>query len=185
MGGRSFGASLLAFAALAGTAAAAQPRPQLPPIQLSDLTGQTFDLKQFLGAATVLNFWATWCGPCRVEMPELQKLYNEFGGKGLVVLAVNVDYAADLGSPDFPQQLDFLRPRLQGFLANTGIGLPVYLIGGRTQAELGVDRIPFTVLLDREGGVVRVYAGYSPDSIKDLREQVLGVLSGKAKQGGK
>ncbi len=62
-----------------------------PSIELTDLAGQTVPLKNVLGTATVLNFWATWCGPCRMEMPELQKLSNEFGGKGFVVLAVNVD----------------------------------------------------------------------------------------------
>jgi cytochrome c-type biogenesis protein len=184
MDGRSFGALMLAGVAGVATARA-EPRPQLPPIQLSDLTGQTFQLKEFLGVATVLDFWATWCGPCRVEMPELQKLYNELGGKGLVVLAVNVDFAADPQAAGFAQALEIVRPRIQGFLAQSGITLPVYLTDGEAQAELGVDRIPFSVLLDREGGVVRVYAGYSPESIKDLRQQVLGVLAERAKRGGK
>ena len=184
MGGKRFGALFLAGLSVVATAVA-EPRPQLPNIEFSDLTGQTFQLKDFLGTATVLNFWATWCGPCRIEMPELQKLYNELGGKGLVVLAVNVDFAADPRAAGFGQALEVLRPHIQTFLARTGVTLPVYLVGGRTQAELGVDRIPFSVLLDREGGVVRVYPGYSPESMKDLREQVLGVLSEKAKQGGK
>jgi cytochrome c-type biogenesis protein len=184
MDGRPFGALFLAGIAAVATAAE-PPRPQLPPIQLSDLAGQTFELKDFLGAATVLDFWATWCGPCRLELPEMQKLYNELGGKGLVVLAVDVDFAADPQAEGYGQALEVLRPRMQAFLANLGITLPVYLVDGRTQTELGVNRIPFSILLDREGGVVRVYPGYSPASMRDLREQALGVLSTPAKQGGK
>ncbi len=174
---------------LAGVAAATPPTPpprlQLPPISLSDLTGQTFQLKDFLGTVTVLNFWATWCGPCRIEMPELQKLYNDLGGKGLVVLAVNVDLAADPEEISTAQLLGLVRPRIQGFFARTGVTLPVYLIDGRTQVALGVDRIPFTFLLDREGRVVRFYPGYSPESMTDLRQHALGVLAEQTKQGGK
>ena len=184
MDARPFGARLLAGLTAVPVAAADNP-PQLPPIELIDLSGQTVPLKDFLGAATVLDFWATWCGPCRAEMPELQRLYNELGGKGLVVLAVNVDFAADPLAPGFAPALDVLRPRMQAFLNGLGVSLPVYLVDGRTQAELGVSRIPFSIVLDREGNVVRVYSGYSPAGMKDLRDQVLGVLSKPAKQGGK
>lgn len=169
---------------LTATVAGAQARPAFPPIEVSDLTGQTYSLKNFLGTATVLNFWATWCGPCRVELPELQGLYNELGAKGLVVLAVDVDLPP-MSEEGVTQQLEFIRPRIQAFLSRTGITLPVYLIDGPTQATLGLDRIPFSVLLDKDGGVVRVYPGYSAESFQDLRQQVLGVLAERPKQGGK
>jgi len=169
---------------LTATVAGAQARPAFPPIEVSDLTGQTYALKNFLGTATVLNFWATWCGPCRVELPELQRLSNELGGKGLVVLAVDVDLPPISGE-GVAQQLELVRPRIQTFLSRTGITLPVYLVDGPTQATLGLDRIPFSVLLDKDGGVVRIYPGYSAESFQDLRQQVLGVLAERPKQGGK
>ncbi|OFV82269.1 MAG: hypothetical protein A2Y78_10045 [Acidobacteria bacterium RBG_13_68_16] len=169
---------------LTATVAGAQARPAFPPIEVSDLTGQTYVLKNFLGTATVLNFWATWCGPCRIELPELQRLSNELGGKGLVVLAVDVDLPP-ISEEGVAQQLELIRPRIQTFLSRTGITLPVYLIDGPTQATLGLDRIPFSVLLDKDGGVVRIYPGYSAESFQDLRQQVLGVLAERPKQGGK
>jgi thiol-disulfide isomerase/thioredoxin len=184
MDGKPLAVVLMAGMVLA-RAVAAEPRPTFPAIKLSDLSGQTYQLKDFLGTATVLNFWATWCGPCRIEMPELQKLYNELGGKGLVVLAVDVDVAFDPTAEEASQVLPLLRQQIETFLSRTGITLPVYFIDGRTQAELGVGRIPMSVLLDREGGVVRIYAGYSAASVKDLREQILGVLAERTKQGGK
>jgi thiol-disulfide isomerase/thioredoxin len=133
-----------------------------------------------------LNFWATWCGPCRIELPELQKLSNELGGKGLVVLAVDVDLPP-IAEEGVAQQLELVRPRIQTFLSRAGITLPVYVIDGKTQAVLSevLQRIPLTVLLDREGEVVRMYPGYSPESFQDLRQQVLGVLAERPKQGGK
>src|SRR5512136_1243997 len=125
MGRRVF--LVVILAALAGVAAGAAPdapRPTFPAIEVSDLTGQTYPLKNFLGTATVLNFWATWCGPCRMEIPELQKLYNELGAKGLVVLAVDVDLPP-ISEEGVSLQLAYVRPRVQTFLSTVGVTLPV------------------------------------------------------------
>ncbi len=157
-------ATSLAFAGV--ESAPTPPRTPFPDIGIADLQGQVHSLKSFRGAVTILNFWATWCGPCKWELPELQRLSNELGAKGLVVLALNVD--------DPPS-------RVQRFIEYAKLTLPVFLIDARTQGGLGIDRIPFTVLLDREGYAVRAYAGYSEEAMKDLREQA-GALLG---QGGK
>lgn len=173
-------AVLVAACAVAGPA-----RQEFPTIQVSDLSGQTVPLKDVLGTVTVLNFWATWCGPCRLEMPFLEKLYNELGGRGLVVLAVNVDLPASPDDLGVGQQLELLKPRIQAFLKASGISLPVYMVNGPTQIMLGLDRIPYSIVLDRKGGVVRVYPGYSAESSKDLRQQVLEVLAERSEKGGK
>jgi cytochrome c-type biogenesis protein len=162
----------------------AQPtRTAFPAIQIYDSKGQPFPLKDSLGAVTLLNFWATWCGPCRMELPELQKLYNELGGKGLVVLVIDVD-----GPPGeeegVAQQLEILKPRVEAFLQRVHLALPVYFVDPRTQAQLGLDRIPFTVLLDRDGNVVQAYPGYSAAVMQDLRRLALSLLS-EQRQGGK
>jgi cytochrome c-type biogenesis protein len=169
---------------VSATVSAEQATPPFPPIQVIDLTGQTYDVRNLLGTATVLNFWATWCGPCRIELPELQKLYNELATKGLVVLAIDVDLPP-VSDQGMSQQIALIRPLIQEFLGRSGITLPVYLVDGPTQVELGIDRIPFSVLLDREGNVVRIYPGFSGASMKDLREKALMVLSEKPKHGGK
>ncbi len=158
------------LAAAAGTVPEASARLEFPNIQMADAAGQVHRLEAFRGTVTILNFWATWCGPCRYELPELQKVSNEFGGKGVVVLAVNVDGPA---------------PQVERFIANTGLSLPVLFLDGRTQAELGIDRIPFTVILDRQGRAVRAYAGYSAAAMKDLRELTVELLREGAEKGGK
>jgi thiol-disulfide isomerase/thioredoxin len=131
----------------------------------------------------VVNFWATWCGPCRVELPELQKLYNEVGGKGLVVLPVNVDHPG-LRKETFGRDTARLRPRVETFTANAGLSLPMYYVDGPTQAQLGIGTIPLTILLDRKGGVVRMYEGYSEEGMRDMRELVAQLLAeGSGKKG--
>ena len=153
-----------------GVVAAETERPAFPQIQLSDVNGQVYQLHDFLGAVTVLNFWATWCGPCRMELPELQKLYNELGSKGLVVLAIAVDTPKE---------------QIKPFLNRMGITLPAMLIDKETEAALGVSRIPFSVLLDREGKVVQLYPGYAPAMIEDLRQRAEALIAAPRTLGGK
>jgi thiol-disulfide isomerase/thioredoxin len=180
---RTLAPLLLAAFAVSAFAAPPKERQQFPPLEIYDLNGQPFALKDFLGAVTVLNFWATWCGPCRLELPELEKLYNELGAKGLAVLAIDVD------GPPFQEegvghQLEMAKPRIEMFLQHTRLGLPIYVVDGRTQVELGLGSIPFTVLLDREGRAVQAYRGYSPEGMQNLRQLALGLLS-EQPQGGK
>lgn len=183
---RSILAAAFGFLFAAALASAAEPaRPEFPSIELTDLSGQTVPLKNVLGTATVLNFWATWCGPCRQEMPELQKLSNELGGKGFVVLAVDVDLPPAPDDVGAGGELAVLKPRIEGFLQRSGITLPVFVVDGKTQMALGINQIPFSVLLDRDGGVVRVYPGYSPESVQDMRRQLLGLLAERSGKGGK
>ena len=179
-------ACIAGVAFITAVLAAGEPaRRQFPAIQVTDLAGQSVDLRKLLGSATVLNFWATWCGPCRLELPELQKLYNEFGGKGLVVLAVDLDLPAAPEEEDVARQLALAKPRLEDFFKRSGITLPVYLVDGKTQVGLDIEQIPLSVLLDRNGGVVRIYPGYSAESVVDLRRQVLGILAEPSGQRGK
>jgi thiol-disulfide isomerase/thioredoxin len=163
----------LAVAGLACAIAAAAPAPdrvQFPNLNLIDAKGGVQPLKATLGRATVLNFWATWCGPCRIELPELQELYNELGGKGLVTLAINVD------SP---------RPHVDPFLKRNNLSLPVFFLEPEAEATLGIRSLPTTVLLDAAGKVVETWGGYSPEAMRDLREQTETVLAQARARGGK
>jgi thiol-disulfide isomerase/thioredoxin len=169
----SFAPLLLVLAAVAASAsppAPAQERAAFPDLNLIDAKGGVQSLQSTLGQATIINFWATWCGPCRVELPELQELYNELAGKGAVVLAVNVD------SP---------REHVDPFMKRNKLSLPVYFLEPEVEANLGIRSLPTTVLLDAAGKVVDTWGGYSPDAMRDLRQQTETILAQAGKRGGK
>lgn len=161
---------LLALLFVGSAQAADLPRVDFPDLVLYDLKGTPSKLSDYRGVVVVLNFWATWCGPCRMELPELQKLYNQLGGKGLVVLAVSVDTYKQV-VPAFVQKMK--------------LALPVFVIEPQVQQQLGIATIPFTLILDREGRAVRAYPGFSTDSMEDLHKLAEKLLAEKPDKGGR
>jgi peroxiredoxin len=106
---------------------------------LTDLQGKTWRLSALRGQVVLVNFWATWCPPCRKEMPDLQALYNRFKDQGFVVLAIS------------DEELDKVQP----FLAERQISYPVMLDPGRKVNELfQVDGIPKSFVYNRDGKLV-------------------------------
>ena len=103
---------------------------------LTDLTGKPWTLKELSGKVVVLNFWATWCPPCRKEMPDLESLYQQFKGQGLVILAISDE---DIG-------------KVKPFVAQEKVTYPVLLDPGRKVNELfQISGIPKTFVYDRTG----------------------------------
>lgn len=117
-----------------------------PDFSLTDIHGNQVSLSQYKGQVVVLNFWATWCPPCREEMPSMEKLHRDYQDKGLVMLAVNVDKN--------PQQAvaDFLRERPYSF---------TILLDSQNVAQntYGVFRFPESFIIDRNGIVVEKIIG--------------------------
>jgi peroxiredoxin len=107
--------------------------------RLKDLSGRTWTISELRGKVVLVNFWATWCPPCRKEMPDLETLYGRLGAKGLVVLGIS-DEEADKVEP-------FIRERKLSF--------PVLLDPGRKVNEMFVvEGIPRSFVSDREGKLV-------------------------------
>jgi len=151
------------FAALlvASTVAAAEPeqRPAFPAVTLRTLDGSgSVAVADFRGRPVLLTFWASWCGPCRVELPELEKLYHDLIGEGFVLLTVNVD--------TLPAVAD-------RFLAQLGVSVPVYRMNQQDLVALDINSLPTNILLDREGKAVMVSTGYSPTVADSIRRLVL------------
>jgi len=106
---------------------------------LTDLRGKTWTLSQLRGKVVLVNFWATWCPPCRKEMPDLEALYNRFKGQGLVILAISDE---ELG-------------KVQPFITERKITYPVMLDPGREVNEMfQVEGIPKSFVYNREGKLV-------------------------------
>src|ERR1700682_1394817 len=127
------------FAAAISKIEADNARREQADFTLTELNGKTWTLKELRGNVVVVNFWATWCPPCRKEMPDLETLYGRFGSKGLVVLGISDEEAAK-GEP-------FIRERKVSF--------PVLLDPGRKVNEMFVvEGIPKSFVYDREGKLV-------------------------------
>jgi len=109
---------------------------QIANFTLSDLNGKSWTLRDLRGSVVLVNFWATWCPPCRKEMPDLEALYRGFGPKGLVVLAISDEDAG----------------KVQPFIAEQHFSYPILLDPGRMVNELfHVEGIPKSFVYDREG----------------------------------
>ncbi len=108
--------------------------------ELEDMGGSLKKLSSYRGKFVFLNFWATWCGPCRYEMPSMQKVYDELKDEGFVIVAVNL-------------QED--RKLVKKFLDQYGLTFPVLLDKqGRVGAMYGARSIPTTYLIDRDGYII-------------------------------
>lgn len=106
---------------------------------LTDLQGKAWHLKDLQGKVVVVNFWATWCPPCRKEMPDLEALYDKYREQGLVILAISDEETA----------------KVSPFIAERKISYPVLFDPGRKVNELyQVEGIPKTFVYDREGKLV-------------------------------
>ncbi len=114
-------------------------RRQNADFTLTDLTGKSWSLPDLRGKVVLVNFWATWCPPCRKEMPDLEALYQRFSPRGLVILAISDEDAA----------------KVKPFIAEHGISYPVLLDPGRKVNELfQVEGIPKSFVYDRESKLV-------------------------------
>jgi peroxiredoxin len=127
------------FAAAISKIKADNERREQADFTLAELGGKTWTLKEQRGKVVVLNFWATWCPPCRKEMPDLERLYREFKNQGLVILAISDEDA------------DKVRP----FIAEQKVTYPILLDPGRKVNDLfQVEGIPKTFVYDRNGKLV-------------------------------
>jgi thiol-disulfide isomerase/thioredoxin len=93
------GLSLAAVVAVGSTSAQAAPvvGKSAPALVATELDGTTFDLAAERGKVTIVNFWATWCGPCRIEMPRLNEFYRKHHAEGIDVIGLSVDRTRDIG----------------------------------------------------------------------------------------
>ncbi len=151
-----------------GTTAGRVPSPRegfsAPDFTLDLLQGGQVTLSELRGKVVVVNLWATWCPPCRAEMPAFQEVYEEGRDRGLVILAVNTTYQDSLAE-------------VANFVGEYGLTFPVALDRDGNVASLYQLRaLPSTFFVDREGVIQEVVIGgpISPSTIKSTVEALLG-----------
>ncbi len=137
--------SIFAASSLASSDMEGQPAPDFA---LKSASGENLRLSEYRGDVVMINFWATWCGPCRQEMPLLDELYTRYQRVGFNLLGVNIDDDS-AGAMRMVEEL--------------GVNFPVLFDSRKEVSKLyEVEAMPTTVLLDREGRVRHVHHGYKP-----------------------
>ena len=140
---------------------AAAPGAPAPPFSLGARTGGDVSLAQYKGQVVMLNFWASWCGPCRQEMPLLESIYKKYNKMGFTMLGVNVE-------PNSQAANDWLKA--------TPVSFPIlYDRDSKVSKLYDVAGMPSTVIIDRNGKLRVLHRGYKPgdeneylDSIRTL-----------------
>ncbi len=135
-----------------------------PAFKLSSRGGKTIDLAQFRGQVVMINFWATWCGPCRQEMPLLEDIYKKYKPMGFTMLAVNVE-------PDSKAAEAWL-----GKLSKP-VSFPVaFDVDSKVSKLYKVAGMPSTVFVDRKGNVRVMHKGYKPGDENFYLTQIRSML---------
>ncbi len=145
------GALALSFAAGAFAA------ETFPDLDLQGKDGEGIRLSQLRGNVVFLNFWATWCGPCRMELPLLQDLYNRYSDRNFTVLAIDVD--SD-------------RSRVDPFLKKNNLSLPVYFASPLDASTMTANGIPTSIILKPSGEVEKAFIGFDPQIEKQWIEHI-------------
>lgn len=147
--------------ALSGGGALAEVGKPAPDFELSTLDGKSVHLSDYRGQAVVLNFWATWCEPCKIEMPWLVDLQKQYGPQGLQIVGVAMDDAG--------------RDAIQKFAQQMGVNYVVLQGKNAVGDEYGAQFYPSTFYIDRNGKVTNKVIGLvSKSEIEDNIKQALG-----------
>jgi thiol-disulfide isomerase/thioredoxin len=136
-----------------------------PNFTLKSLENQEMTLTSLKGKVVLLDFWATWCAPCREAIPHLVELYKNYKDKGLVVIGMNVDR----GEGDVVRR----------FVKSMEIPYPILLAPEEIVRNYGVNALPTTVLVDKEGKIREKIVGFNSNIAKKMVESVGEVTSEK------
>ncbi len=142
---------------MGGCGKESEPVSQAPGFSLPTVSGKNVSLKDYSGKVVLLDFWATWCPPCRMSIPELVRLQSEYGDKGLVVLGVALDDPQMLSDADMRQ-----------FKAMNKINYPVARFNERIIKDyFGNERlsVPTMFVIDGKGRILKKIVGFSPDAL--------------------
>lgn len=153
-----FKAILASAMLLLGANAMASKKVEAPDFTLKSRSGENVRLSDFRGQVVLLNFWASWCGPCRQEMPILDAIHKKYEALGFTVLGVNVDLKSE---------------KAINYLKDTPVDFPVLYDPKSKVSELySVSAMPSTAIIDRDGKVRYIHPGYKTGDEKKYKSKI-------------
>ena len=156
-------ALLLATLTYAASTHAAKPGTPAPPFALPTASGETAALASLRGRVVYVDFWASWCGPCRRSFPWMNAMQSRYASEGLAIVAVNVDKR---------------RADAERFLRDTPASFTiVYDAEGKTPAAYDVAGMPSSYLIDRRGNIAAVEEGFHDERRNDLEARIRALLA--------
>lgn len=161
--GRLLAAAILAL----GVAGSAHGKPPeigsvAPDFTLRSSTGKSLKLSEYRGRVVMINFWATWCSPCRQELPHLERLYGQYRKAGFMLLGVSID--------DHPKAAQAMARQL-------GVRFPVLFDSAKQVSKrYDVDAMPSTLIVDRDGRVQYLHRGYRAGTEQQYEARIREIL---------
>ena len=135
-----------------------------PDFTLSDIRGTKVTLSGLRGKVVMLEFWATWCPPCRDSIPDLNRVYEKFKDKNFELLAISVDEGRDVSST------------VGSFMKEHGVIYPVLIDDGKVNQSYGVTNIPVMFIIGKDGKVVKKHIGYTGGLAEKLSREIEALL---------
>jgi peroxiredoxin len=135
-----------------------------PPLNLVTTSGQPITLANYKGYVLVLDFFATWCTPCREAIPHMNSLSRKYGKQGLQVLGMSVDDTGD-------------KVEVKSFISETKITYPVAITSEDLQADYGLRSVPTLFIISKKGIVAEKYQGYSDEVAKSMEAAIKKLLA--------
>ena len=142
-------------------------RQVAPDFSWQNAEGKVVHLSDLKGKVVLIDFWATWCGPCRMTIPHVEAIYKKFKNKGVVVIGVNLDNQSS-------------RQKVEQFIKEKGI---TYLVigdpNGAVASQYGATSIPRFFFIDKHGRIAKMVVGYNPNMEQTFSEEIESLLKEK------
>ena len=136
-----------------------------PEFKVTSTTGQTISQNNYRGYVLILDFFATWCQPCRQSIPHLVEMNRKYGKQGLQILGLSVDEDGERAVRTFTDEFR--------------VNYPLALAGDSTTVDFGIRSVPVMYLIDKKGKLVEVYRGYSDEMARSMEQSIKRLLAEK------
>ncbi len=145
--------------------AAPRPGQSAPNFNVISMTGQTISMDNYRGYVLIVDFFATWCQPCRQSIPHLVEMNRTYGRQGLQILGLSVNEGGE--------------DAVKAFADEFRVNYPLALAGDSTTVDFGVRSVPVMYLIDKKGKVAEIYRGFSGEIARSLEQSIKRLLAEK------